>query len=174
MEQSLEKDCWKFGNEQGRSMRLALVKQRTRMTHSGSAVKYVVYESGCGEKSVWTIEGWEINWSRLPITEGMVQLPRGSARARKVAKQQIGVTFNSRAQDGVIFSHKSRKTFFCFLARVPFNFEFVQFLQLLKKTSVARLRWPHPFWFGKPSAGHKKGARGSLPARGPILWPPLM
>ena len=33
-------------------MRLALVKQRTRMTHSGSAVKYVVYESGCGETKV--------------------------------------------------------------------------------------------------------------------------
>ena len=38
-------------------MRLALVKQRIRMTHSGSAVKYVVYESGCGEKGVyWTIK----------------------------------------------------------------------------------------------------------------------
>ena len=38
-------------------MRLALVKPRTRMTHSGSAVKYVVYESGCGEKMFfWTIE----------------------------------------------------------------------------------------------------------------------
>ena len=105
----------------------------------------------------------------------MVQLPRGSARARKVAKQQIGVTFNSRAQDGVIFSHKSRKTFFCFLARVPFNFEFVQFLQLLKKTLLAHLRGPHPFRFGKPSAFFfvflGSATKPNRPRRGPWLVP---
>ena len=33
-------------------MRLALVKERTRMTHSGSAAKYFVYEIGCGGKKV--------------------------------------------------------------------------------------------------------------------------
>ena len=33
-------------------MRLALIKQRTQMTHSGSAAKYFVYESGCGGKKV--------------------------------------------------------------------------------------------------------------------------
>ena len=72
------------------------------------------------------------------------------------------------------FPTNQEKYFFVFWPTFRSILNFFQFLQLLKKTSVARLRWPHPFWFGKPSAGHKKGARGSLPARGPILWPPLM
>ena len=72
------------------------------------------------KKSVtWTSEAREINWSRFPTTEGMVQLPRGSIRARKVAKQQSGVTFNSRARDEVIFSNISSNFF---LVSVPFNF----------------------------------------------------
>ena len=45
------------GKSEAVSMRLALAEQRTRMTHRGSAANYVVYESGCGEKSVtWTSE----------------------------------------------------------------------------------------------------------------------
>ena len=42
------------------------------------------------------------------------EIPRGSARARKVAKQQIGVTVNSRARDGVIFSQIKKMYFFVF------------------------------------------------------------
>ena len=42
------------------------------------------------------------------------EIPRGSARAREVAKQQIGVTDNSRAPDWVLFPHKSRKCIFFF------------------------------------------------------------
>ncbi len=113
---------------------------------------------------IWTSEAWEINWNRFPITEGMVQLPRGSARARKVAKQQIDVTFNSRARDEVIFSHKSR-FFFLFFSPRSFQFSIFSFFSIssiLKKTSVARLRGPHPFTFGKPSAGHQKRARGPI------------
>ena len=145
-------------------MRLALVKQ-TRMTHSGSAAKYFVYESGCGEKVLFGRVKHEINWSRFLITEGMVQLPRGSARVRKVAKQQISVTYNSRARDEVKFSHKSRKKIGLLVSLVSIS----SISSILKKkTSVARLRGPHPFTFGKPSAGHQKRARG------PILWPPLL
>ncbi len=109
-------------------MRLALIKQRTRMTHSGSAAKYFVYESGCGGKKsvIWASEAWEINWIRFPTTEGMVQLPRGSTRARKVAKQQISVNFNSRARNEMKFSH--------FLFVSPCSF---QFSSILKK----KLRW---------------------------------
>ena len=120
---SLEKDSWKCGKEQGRSeavaIRLALAKQRTRMAHSGSRLPNSFFTRADVEKKsvIWTCEAWEINWNRFPITEGMVQLPRGSARARKVAKQQIGVTFNSRPRDDVIFSHKSRNSFFFFSPR---------------------------------------------------------
>ena len=100
----------------------------------------------------------------------MAQLPRGSTRARKVAKQQISVTYNSRARDEVKFSHKSRKKIGLLVSLVSIS----SISSILKKkTSVARLRGPHPFTFGKPSAGHQKRAREPLPARGPILWPTL-
>ena len=79
---------------------------------------------------IWTSEAWEINWNRFPITEGIVQLPRGSARAKKVAKQQIGVTFHSRARDEVIFSHPSRKLFF---SPRSFQYSIFQFPQFWKK-----------------------------------------
>ena len=53
------------------------------MTHGGSNAMYFVYESGCREKrEIWASEAWKINESRFPTTEGMVQLPRGSAQAR--------------------------------------------------------------------------------------------
>ena len=38
-------------------MQLALVKQRTPMTHGGSNAMYFVYESGCREKrEIWASE----------------------------------------------------------------------------------------------------------------------
>ena len=58
-------------------------------------------------------------------------IPRGSARGRKVAKQQISVTINSRARDEVLFSHKSRKCIFLFFG--PRSFQFSVFLAILKK-----------------------------------------
>ena len=93
-----------------------------------------------------------------------------------MAKQQISVNFNCRARDEVKFSQNS-SIFFVFFVRLPINFQFFNFLNSFnfeKKTSVARSRGPHPFTFGKPSAGPQKRARGPLPARGPILWPPLV
>ena len=89
---------------------------------------------------VWASEAWEINWIRFPTTEGMVQLPRGSTRARKVAKQQIGVTVNSRARDGVIFSQIKKMYFFVFGSTFLSIFIFFQFLQFEKKNcgTIAR------------------------------------
>ena len=89
---------------------------------------------------IWASEAWEINWIRFPTTDGMVQLPRGSTRARKVAEQQISVNFSSRARDEVKFSANSR-IFLVLWVSVPFNFQlFFNFSNLKKKTSVARSR----------------------------------
>ena len=70
---------------------------------------------------IWTCEAWEINWNRFPITEGMVQLPRGSAQARKVVKQQIGVTFNSRIMKWYFLTNQEN-TFFLFFGPRSFQF----------------------------------------------------
>ncbi len=102
-------------------------------------------------------------------------IPRGSARARKVAKQQIGVTVNSGARDEVLFSHKSRKCYFCFFGPRSSQFSFFSISSILKKKLLWHTCAGHiplysenlPWATKKGLAGHFRPAK---PWHGASYW----
>ena len=142
-------------------MQLALVNKELEWPTVARLPNRFFTRSDVEKKSVtWTCEAWEINWNRFPITEGMVQLPRGSAQARKVVKQQIGVTFHSKPQDEVIFSHKSRNSFFLFFSPRSFQFSIFSISSILKKNQWPAYAGPLPLHSENLPRATKSGLAG--------------
>ena len=78
-----------------------------------------------------------------------------------MAKQQIGVTVNSKARDEVLFSHKSRKCYFCFFGPRSSQFSFFSISSILKKKLLWHLYAGHiPLYSENRPRATKNGLAG--------------